>query len=69
MPLMDRLLDRLEDLCKQEDTQRRLRQSLLDPAAEYMARKLYKYTAIIGVLLCLQTGLILALLHMRLKAC
>ena len=63
MTLIDRVLDRLEEVCRQEDTQRRLRKTLLDPAADYLARKLYKVTVVVGCLLLLQTCFVLLLVH------
>lgn len=61
MTLLDRFLDRLEDACRQEVTQKRLQASLLDPAAAYLARKLFKFTAVLGALLLLQLAILTAL--------
>jgi len=55
-------MDRVEIFCQQEETQKRLRQLLLEPAATYLAGKLYKYTVFVGALLIMQTILLLLLL-------
>lgn len=62
MTLFDALLDGVDDLCRQEEVQRRLQMSVLDPAAAYLARRLFKYTAGFAVLLLLQTSLLVVLL-------
>ena len=63
MPLLDRVFDRLDEICKREDTQVRLQRSLLDPAAAYLARKLFKYTLSFAVLLMVQTCLLVVLIY------
>lgn len=62
MTLVDRLLDRLEDAFRHEPTQRRIQEHLLDPAAAYLARKLFRYTACFGLLLLVQLLLLVVLL-------
>ena len=65
MPMMDRLLERLEDLCRDERTQRRLQQNLLDPAAAYLARKLWKYMLAFAALIVIHACLVLGLVVRR----
>ena len=59
---MDRVLEKLEEVCGQEETQRRIQANLLDPAATYIARKLFKYTACFTALMLLQICLLFLLL-------
>ena len=63
MPLLDRVFDSLDEVCKRQDTQERLQRSLLDPAAAYLARKLFRYTMGFAALLMIQTCLLVVLIY------
>lgn len=66
MPLLDRVLERLDDICSQPDTQNRIQRHLLDPAVAYIAQKLFKYMVSFVALLLLQICLMVLLLYMTL---
>ena len=66
MPLLDRFLERLDDICSQPDTQNRIQRHFLDPAVSYIAQKLFKYMVSFVALLLLQICLLMLLLYMTL---
>lgn len=63
MPLLERVMARLDEICSQEDTQMRIRRHLLDPAVAYLAQKLFKYTISFAALLLLQICLMVLLVY------
>lgn len=62
MTLIDRVLDKLDEICREEHTQRRLQMTLLDPAAAYLARKLFKFILCFTVLQFVQIAILMVLL-------
>ena len=67
MPLIDRLVEGLDALCKHEEAQKRLSHHLMDPAAAYLARKLFKYSLVLGFLMVVQATMV-TLLFFKFKA-
>lgn len=61
MPLLDSMMHKLELFCQQEDTQKRLRHHLLEPAAAFVMQRMCRYVAPLALLLLVQIVLLVAI--------
>lgn len=61
MPLLESMMHKLELFCQQEETQKRLRHHLFEPAAAFVMQRVCKYAAALALLLLAQIVLLVAI--------